>query len=176
MAFEGLILNRLTADYAIKSFDCDDTDLNDFLKNDAIQYQQQLLAVTYLLESQNETIAFFSVFNDKISIEDVDTKSKWKSILRLTPHQKRLKSFPAMKIGRLAVNKDYKNRNYGTSIIDYVKELFITNNRTGCKFITVDAYRKSLVFYEKNGFKYLTNTDSESDTRLMYYDLVSLLK
>ena len=59
-------------------------------------------------------------------------------------------------------------------IIDYTKGTFTNNNKTGCKFITVDAYKKSLPFYEKMGFKYLSNKDKKSDTRLMYFNLQSI--
>ena len=45
------------------------------------------------------------------------------------------------------------------------------NDNHACKFITLDAYSKSIEFYEKNDFKYLTESDSKSDTRQMYYDL-----
>ena len=34
-------------------------------------------------------------------------------------------------------------------IIDYTKGTFITNNKTGCKFITVDAYRNHCLFMKK---------------------------
>lgn len=59
----------------------------------------------------------------------------------------------------------------GSQILEFIKTLFTNNNRTGCRFITVDAYRAALSFYEKNGFKYLTENDLNEDTRLMYYDL-----
>ena len=77
-----------------------------------------------------------------------------------------------MKIGRLAVSADYQKNHFGTAILDYLKEWFVDNNRTGCKFITVDAYRQSLKFYENNGFKYFTNEDINEDTRTMYFDLL----
>lgn len=63
---------RLTSDYAIKSFDCGNADLNDFLQNDAKAYASHLLAVTYLLENDTELLAFFSVSNDRISINESD--------------------------------------------------------------------------------------------------------
>ena len=176
MSLSQFRLIRLTQDHFIKPFNCDDDDLNDFLLNDSKNYQDQLLAVTYILESDIDTVAFFSLLNDKISYDETDSKSKWKRICKIIPYNKRgLKSLPAMKIGRLAVNSNYKNQNIGTSILDYLKKLFIDNNRTGCRFITVDAYKDSLKFYEKNGFKYLTNLDINNDTRLMYFDLNQLL-
>jgi predicted GNAT family N-acyltransferase len=170
-------LIRLTSEYQIKKFDCGDSDLNDFLINDSKKYLQELLAVTYLIESNDETVAFFSLFNDKISIIDTDSKSQWHKLFRnKMPQGKRLSSYPAMKIGRLAVSGNHKGQGWGTTIIDYLKELFISNNRTGCRYFTVDAYKESLGFYEKNGFIFLTAKDASSDTRLMYFDLMHLKK
>jgi len=166
-------LIRLTQDHQFKSFNCGDSDLNDFLVNDSKSYLRKLLAVTYILENQEQTIAFFSVLNDKIMIEDVDSGNQWKKLFRL-PTGKSFSSHPAMKIGRLGVSNSFKGNGIGTMILDYIKELFITNNRTGCRYITIDAYRASLSFYEKNGFQYLTSKDKDSDTRLMYFDLMTL--
>ena len=56
-------------------------------------------------------------------------------------------------------------------ILRYLKNWFRINNKTGCRFLTVDAYAQSLSFYQKNGFKYLTDKDQEKNTRLMYFDL-----
>lgn len=49
--------------------------------------------------------------------------------------------------------------------------LFVTDNRTGCVFITVDVYCQSLKFYENNNFVYLNEKDKMDDTRQMYFDL-----
>ena len=59
-------LKRLEPDSVRKHFDCGDEDLNDFFLNDSKSYSRQLLAVTYALESKDETVAFFSVLNDSI--------------------------------------------------------------------------------------------------------------
>ena len=167
---------RLTDNYQIRPFDCNDKDLNDFLFNDAKGYLKELLAVTYLLEDseKDQTIAFFSLLNDKITIKDVDSSNFWNRLRRRLPQRKRFTSYPAMKIGRLGVSNDYKGIGYGRAILDYLKILFITNNRSGCKYITVDAYAESLEFYEKNQFAYLTESDKGKDTRLMYFDLRTL--
>jgi len=172
MDFSKLNLIRLTPEQEIKPFDCGDCDLNDFLFQDAKNYFNELYAVTYLLENKNNTVAFFSVLNDKISFEDTKkSKSSWELFKNTIAGEKSLSSYPAMKIGRLGVSKEFKMQGIGTYILDYLKILFITNNRTGCRCITVDAYNKSLEFYKKNEFKYLTYKDEKKDTRLMYFDL-----
>jgi len=166
------ILKRLTLNSTLKPFDCNDSDLNDFFYNDALEYLRQLLAVTYVLESKKETIAYFSVLNDKIDNRNPKTKKRISRLLEHPlPHPKRLRSFPAVKIGRLAVHVDYQNNKIGTEIIEWIKVSFTLKNKTGCRFVTADAYKASLDFYKKNGFKFLTDKDKNKDTRLMYLDL-----
>ena len=167
---------RLTQDYEFKSFDCGNQDLNNFLLTDSKPYAKKLLSVTYILETDEEIAAYFSVSNDKISVPDSD-KATWRKIKSLFPHSKHRSDYPAVKIGRLAVNGRYKNRGIGTDILDFVKDLFITNNRTGCSFDTVDALREAIPFYVKNGFRYLDKSSAnlESETCLMYYDLTQLV-
>ena len=52
--------------------------------------------------------------------------------------------------------------------------MFITDNRTGCRFITVEAYSddKTINFYEKNNFDFYLDNDTEKPTRIMYFDLL----
>lgn len=176
MAFpKGVSLIRLSAEYPIKPFDCGDSDLNDFLLNDSKSYLGKFLAVTYILENEHETIAFFSLLNDKISQTEVDSSNQWKKLFRKTTG-KDFRSHPAVKVGRLGISNSFKGLGVGRSVMDFIKEMFVTNNRTGCRYITIDAYRESLPFYEKNDFRYLTQKDTESSTRLMYFDLLALME
>ena len=83
------------------------------------------------------------------------------------------KSYPALKIGRLAVNEEYAGAGIGTFILDSIKYAFTSVKRLGCRFITVDALNSATEFYERNGFKFFTELDKEDETRLMFYDLKS---
>jgi GNAT superfamily N-acetyltransferase len=144
--------------------------------NDAKAYLHTLLSVTYLFEYNNDTIAFFSVSNDKISITDFDSNRGFKRLIQeILPQGKRYKSYPAVKIGRLGVHSIYQKSGFGSQLLDYIKGMFISNNRTGCQYITVDAYKASLQFYERNGFKYFTEKDKANDTRQMYFSLINLI-
>lgn len=168
-------LIRLTPETEIKPFNCEDADLNGFLFDDAKNYGNSLLAVTYLLQDEENTIAYFAYQNDKISHTDIGGGNIKKFIKRIgsfLPLEKgQFKSYPAVKIGRLAVHNDYKGKGFGKQIIQFTIKYFTEKNKTGCKFVTVDAYRQSLEFYSKMGFKYLSSADEKSDTRLMYYNL-----
>jgi GNAT superfamily N-acetyltransferase len=171
---------RLEITTPIKPFDCKDPDLNQFLFQDAQNYLKELLGVTYLFEYGDITVAFFTVSNDKIVYsEDVfQSKSAWKRFLNVLPHKKRLRELPAVKIGRLGVDAKFQGNEIGTQIIDFIKMFFVDKNKTGCRFITVDAYNnpRTLSFYEKNGFQMLTETDESEETRLMYFDLMRFIR
>ena len=52
--------------------------------------------------------------------------------------------------------------------------MFVTENKTGCRFLTVDAYLDAIPFYEKNGFRFMNIDDNDPHTRLMYYDLMDI--
>ena len=49
----GVVLKRLTQDHEFKPFDCGNQDLNDFLLKDSKLYQKNLLAVTYIFETED---------------------------------------------------------------------------------------------------------------------------
>ena len=101
-------MRKLNISEKIKSFDCGDTDLNDFILNESFLkkikyesflYREALLAVSNVLE-----------------------------------------------------------------------------NKTGCRFLTVDVYAAAVSFYDKNGFIPLNNEDVDSATRLLYFDLNDIMK
>lgn len=173
---DNIRIVRLTQNYEFKSFDCGNQDLNDFLLSDSKAYLKKLLSVTYILETDDDIVAYFSVSNDKISVPDSD-KATWRRIKALFPHSKHRSDYPAVKIGRLAVNCKYRNNGIGSDILNFIKDLFISGNRTGCSFVTVDALREAIPFYLKNDFRYLdkATAESNSETCLLYYDLTRLI-
>ena len=154
-------LKRLDFDTVIKPFASEDKELNDFLFDDAQNYLAQMLAVTYLLENETETIAYFCISNDNLKreVEELLTEQEngiWNKLSRKIPNRKRRGSYPAIKIGRLAVTKKYEGNGFGRLMIDIVTSMYLEENqRAGCRFITVDANASAFDFYEKNGFKFL---------------------
>ena len=87
-------------------------------------------------------------------------------------NEKRKKSYPAVKLGRLAVDEKSARLGFGKFLLYYIKETYANNlQQAGCRFITVDAYANVTDFYERNGFKFLTTEDKDNPTRAMYFDL-----
>lgn len=177
MDFTELTQIQLSDDTKIKPFKCAEADLNGFLFDDAKHFQRELMAVTYLIESKREnvTVAYFSLLADKISFNP-DEKTVWNKLNRNIPNSKRRRNYPAVKIGRLAVDEGYVGTGVGTFILDNIKYAFSTVKRLGCRFITVDALVSATTFYEKNGFRFFTDLDKDEETRLMFFDLKNFIE
>jgi GNAT superfamily N-acetyltransferase len=173
---ERFQVRKLNMHEQVLSFDCGDEDLNDFILNDSPLYRKELLAVSYVLEEKEtkRVVAYFSLANDRVSISDFPDNNTFNRFRKKRfVNQKRIKSYPAAKICRLAVSNGFKGLTLGTWILNFLKSYLRVENKTGCRFLTVDAYLAAIPFYEKNRFAPLTTKDSNSNTRLLFYDLAS---
>ncbi|MDR0810792.1 MAG: GNAT family N-acetyltransferase [Paludibacter sp.] len=167
-------LKRLEFDTKIKPFESEDSDLNDFLKNDAKNYLKQRLAVTYLIENETEIITYFCLSND-IVLRLFADKDGWKKIKKNIPNAKLRSTYPAIKIGRLAVSKNFAGNGFGKLILQIVREMYSAHTQqSGCRFLTIDAYQDAVPFYQKHSFEFLTSDDENENTRQMYYDLKAI--
>ena len=182
-------LFRLSPEINLEQFSCTNDDLNDFLKNDAIPFQQELLGVTYLFtlkEKPHDILSFFTISNDGLKLDPVSNSTQ-KKIKKKFPRVKHRMDYPSVKIGRLGVDKKYDGSGLGSDLLDFIKDWFIDGqNKTGCRFILVDAYNipRVLSFFQKNKFEFLMDEEreakyskkkvSELKTRLMFFDLKNL--
>lgn len=169
----------LEEEHKIKPFDCEDDDLNEFLFEKAKPYKKEFLAATFIFEDLERTVAYYSIFNDSLNVEEerFASKNAFKRFLKgLVAHPKRhLKSFPALKIGRLGIDKTFKGKGLGTMIVhNIINDCLELNKKQACRLIIVDAYSQSLHFYKKLGFEYLTENDKAEETRQMFFDLTAL--
>ena len=177
---EEISILLLTEDYPIKPFDCEDEDLNDFLFNEAVSYQKELLATTFVMENDKQTLGYYSLLNDSLQLKEemFASKSQFRKFLReLMPYPKRhLKTIPALKIGRLAIDKTFKGKGLGSVIMaNIISRCIKMNEEQACRLITVDAYKQAVPFYQKMGFKSLIEGDKDDTTRLMFLDLTSFI-
>lgn len=174
-------------------FDCGDEDLNAFFQEDAFNYDAQLLGRSYCFLSalKGDIAAIFTLSNSAIRVAELPNNAK-RRLVKLIPWVKQGRNYPAVLIGRLGVSKKYRNQKIGSQIIDFIKAWFLSNhNKTGCRFVVVDAYNKEdvLHFYSNasNKFSFLFKEESQEKlynsipadenlkTRQMYFDLATLL-
>ena len=174
-----------------KPFDCGHEDLNDFFLTDCIPYSNDLIGKSYcftLDESPETIVCAFTISNDSIKVADLPNARK-KKINELVAREKQFRSYPAVLIGRLGVNQEFKGMGIGPELMNFIKAWFIDGqNKTGCRFIVVDSYNElgPLNFYAKCDFKALFSTenqekeylnmspDDQLSTRLMFFDLIVL--
>lgn len=57
--------------------------------------------------------------------------------------------------------------------MDMIKTWFITNNKTGCRFVVVDSRPESVEFYKRCRFDPYPVPKLGSKTELLYFDLMA---
>ena len=157
----------ISADMDFSSFDCADEDLNSFLRDDALQYQDHKIAQTTCLFFKGRLVAYFSVCNDAIRLSE-EEKAKF-------PANKQIPSYPAIKLARMACVKEHQLCGLGKIIIEIVIGMAVAINKNGvaCRYVTVDAYKAKESWYEKRGFKRNQARPNNGPTISMRKDIFS---
>ncbi len=172
MGQPDIIRYRLNPRDRRAEFSCGDEDLDEFYRIDSSAYSLQFLAVTYVFELDGKIVAYLSLSNDAIRRVGVEDKAFNRAMSDI-PESKHYPSMPAVKIGRFGVSNMLQRSGIGTVVMDYIKMEFCSGtNKTGCRFLVVDAYANSVGFYRNNGFEFLSSRDRNSETRIMYFDLM----
>lgn len=137
-------------------FDSHIAEYNDFLKI-ADKFNDLNISKTFLLlhRKYDELLAYMTLSADSIKLT---AEEKVLHDIGKVPYA----SIPAVKVGKLAVNKELTNkakrRGYGSFMLEMARAYAFSMNELGiaCRFITVDAdieYEPNTpVFYSKNGF------------------------
>lgn len=138
--------------------DPDHTPLKIFLKKSALVFQDNNVAITYVLVDNANPArvwGYISLMCSNISLEDGDKPTENESFLRYD-------YFPAIKLARLAIDGDLQGKNYGSGLVEYALEIIIKNimPNVGCRFMTVDSKKGSIGFYEKLGFRLIERNPS----------------
>lgn len=167
------VLKKVHGSAIFDPFDCGDADLNEYFHKDAILHRKELLTQTYyfyLTQYPFVVLALLDFCNDAIRFD-------WSRATIEIDQGKQYPHMPAVKLTRFGVDTQFQGRSIGSHALNIVKKFFVTDNRTGCRFLTVDAYNEPEVlrFYDKNGFKSLTDKDKTKQTRSLYFDLKRLV-
>lgn len=143
---DAVELVRLTIEEVsdLVHFDCGDDEMNQFLRDEALDEQDIGMNSTILLYYEDSLAAFCSLCCDSIRL------SKEESAQQDIPYYK----VPAIKIARLGRSVTYKKYGFGSFLIDYIKNTAVELSRTtlGVRFITLDAYPNRVEYYQSLGF------------------------
>ncbi len=65
---KNLLVSKLSDKFDLTTFTCGRNDIDEFLKDDALNYQNEKLANTYLIHSkENVIVGYFSILNDSLN-------------------------------------------------------------------------------------------------------------
>lgn len=168
----------LTSDIDLSSFECDEKEITDFLQEDALDYQTQRMANTYLFADEDRRpVAYFCISNDCLVDKGFSNRT-FNRLHRKTniPNPKRIRQYPAIKVGRLGLTKSLEGKGIGSQLMDFIKAFITQQQNSACRFLLLDAINKpkQIHYYKKNGFEFLLDEDEADVNRIMYYDLMRL--
>ena len=163
---------RLSKIYDLSKFDCGDEDINEFLRKDALVYQDKKISTTTLFVYNEEVIGFFSSAAGSIKL---NLEEKQHHAIQEKP----IKEFPAIKIARIGRDMNYTGQNIGSTILKWaIGYILECSNMTAVRFVTVDSYPAKVKWYEEFGF--VRNLDEryvkKEHHASMRYDLLNALK
>lgn len=162
----------LSESYDISSFYSDIEEYDSFLKNEALGQMEIGISHTHILieKATGKIIGYFSLCAGALKLTSTEKESY--GIGHINYNQ-----CPCLKLGKLAVDRQFKRKGYGAFIIEIVKgiALEINENSIACRLISLDAdiqYDKgNLDFYNSCGFIQNENTSSSSSTVAMHADI-----
>jgi GNAT superfamily N-acetyltransferase len=150
------------------SFDCGESNLNDYLKRFAEKQQDRhLYGVTYVAISSEVpdsilgycTLANTSICRDRMPEEILKGLPKYADI-------------PAILIGRFAVDKTFSGRGVGHLLMSHALNTCVDVSKlSAVRYILTLAYEGAVSWYQKYGFQEIPTKQPDSDRRKMYLDL-----
>ena len=164
-------LVRLGPEVSTRDFICGDNGIDAFFRHSYFLYDQELLTKTYAFVTDDEEcriVCIFSVSNDSVKASMLPKRFR-NRMQRNIPNSKRMRSYPAVLIGQMGVDRNFKGLNVGSQVLNYIKDWFThPANKTGCRFL-VDALNEDKVieFYRKNGFNLVYDSEDEEKEAFM---------
>lgn len=173
--YQGWVLRKVDESLQLGKFDCGDVPMNVYFRRRSKQFRRHLLIESYHFcpaeYHEAAPIVLVDLCNDAIRRGDITEPDD------LTDHRKQfLQVFPAVKIARLGRDIHFKGRGISKHLFNALKLFFRQDNRTGCRFLTLDAYQSRVPLYEECGFIRTLAPEDEAggDTVPMLFDLYSL--
>lgn len=137
----------------VSEFDCDDDAINDFLKNDCLQYDLQRRLSTFLLIDKEESclVGFYST-----NIGTLTTVVKDEDNMPVKEQHNYLN------LAYLAVDRSYQRRGIGTALIkELFKSVLVVAYYVGIEMVFLQSIDESVNFYKKVGFQLLKGKSPE---------------
>lgn len=148
---------------SLKNFDCENQALNEFLSKYALKNDQLGIGKTFVaLSPQEKIVGYFTLATVRVAYREIPDNYR----VKLPKYP-----IPALRIARLAVDKELKGKGIGKWLLAqaFIKIIHVADV-TGIYFIIVDAKETSKSFYEHYGFIKFNDED------LTYFILVDTVR
>ncbi|NJD51330.1 MAG: GNAT family N-acetyltransferase [Candidatus Methanoperedens sp.] len=153
----------LTQRYRLSSFNSTSSELNEFLTNDALEDQENMISRTYLCFWRETLVGYITLLADTIGVQSIDEDE------RVVDYQ--YTKYPAIKIGRVAVGRSFERIGIGRFLLlAAIGKSISISKEIGCRYITVDSKVNSIDFYKKHNFKEVEGYSS-SEFPKMYLNM-----
>lgn len=168
-------ISCLTADHSLSKFSTGDAKfapLKTFLVKQALDYQTAMVATTYVVSptGTSRVIGYITLTCSEIELGNGYTIADCQ-------HVNRYPTMPALKIARLAVDKDYRGQRIGEALVDVAIAIALEkiSPQAGCRFVVTDAKPDAVNFYLTQGFTLLDSKDNHAkENPVMFIDLKML--
>ena len=136
-----MIIEKLSKFHKREEFDCGNELLNNFLKKYAYQNQNRyLIGVTYVVHIDNKIIGYITLSASSLKKVTLNKNKPYDDI-------------PVLRIGRIAVDKNYQNKGIGKRLLKFgINKALELKENFGCVGVVVDAKEEAVNFYKKFGF------------------------
>jgi len=155
-----LIFKELDRDVIIEPFNCGDEVINSFLKNLALLNQERKLSKTYTfsLKDSNNVIAFLTLSASQLNTGDARIFG--------------IDKVPIVLLGRLGVDKSYKNKKLGIALIKIALEKSLEASKIiACRLLLVETALDMKSYYLEKvnmGFEWFRDRKNSS---ILFIDL-----
>lgn len=123
--------------------DCGREEQNEHLRLRAWEDQEQRLSTTYLLDHFGEVAGYVTVCMDSLPL----TRRERGFTIRY-------QNVSALKLAQLGIDLRFQGRGLGTRAVGIVTRLAQrVGEQVGCRYLTIDAQRDLVTWYEGIGFK-----------------------
>jgi hypothetical protein len=145
---------------AIENFNCQDKDVEKFLKLKALDFDKRNKSRTYLIvdgERDEEIIilGYYTITIKNLPFREIVSKS---TIKKIDGYSNNINSAESILIGQLGKNYDYRNNLSGSILLAHaMNTVYAIHNLAGCRIVFLECSdnEKIVKFYQDNNFTFL---------------------
>jgi len=169
--FDKISNRKLEFTDDLSGFKCDQDDrlgCDDFIhkEDEAKLYQKERFGITYLFFYEGDVVGYVTLAMSSIPAKRMDKRFK---------ESVRLKFYPSLLMGRLAVGNNWRRKGVGKYLSDWCLGFAITmSERVGCRYVILETDESNVDFYESCGFKRGKELDGDRGKLIWMYQRITL--